>query len=307
MSRGKTISNSPESATTVQRAGTWVGLVLLLSAMVPIAGAQVNPCVSSSWSDTTDVHTEVRPEVDEYRGRITFRTQPGCSAAAGCNGAGANEARFEVVSPPDWVKANFTKNPAPVNGSTDPLGTRETSNEMFFRLNRSAPFESSFSLQVRASCGFQSLGSVSKGFRVGPLVNVSASVVDSSKITDGAQWLVQLTNTGNVAVMVSVHPHPSQEEADVHWAIPEVQTVGTAQSGVDSVVVVPIRATGDALPANLSLTVRVVEEDDAAAPPFDIELALPYTVFSGQSTPAPGLALLLSALALVLRRRHASA
>lgn len=271
----------------MRRALVALATIALLPLFATTVDAQ-NPCVTTSWVDTGPVRNVVRPEVDEYRGRVTFTRQAGCPLA-GCPDAAAAEATFRLGNGQQpWIVGNFTKNPVPVNGSSQPLSVRTTQNELFFRLNRSAPAESSFSVQVFAECGSPNTRSVAaKSFRVGPLVDVDADVINAAMLDDGAQWVIRITNSGNVPVIAEFLPHPSESEADINWTVPDFQLVPVAEGDAESLAVaVTVLVQGENIPANLSLTLRMREADDEQAAPFEFELPLPYTVFTGKSTPS---------------------
>ncbi len=285
-------------------------LALAAIAILPLSATAVdaqNTCVTTSWVDTGPVRNVVRPGVDEYRGRVTFTRQAGCPLA-GCPDGTAADATFRLGNGQQpWVVGNFTQNPVPVNGSTQPLSVRTTQNELFFRLNRSAPAESSFTIQVFVECGSPNTRSVAtKSFRVGPLVDVAADVVAAAPIDNGAQWVIRITNSGNVPVIAEFEPHPSESEAGINWTVPDFQLVPVAEGDAESLAVaVTVLVQGENISGNLSLTLRMREADDEQAPPFEFELPLPYTVFTGKSTPTVPVAWLLIALiaVFVARRR----
>lgn len=288
-----------------------VAAVLLLPLVVPLAHAQNSACISTTWTDTGPVRNVVRPEVDEYRGQITFTRQAGCPLAQ-CPDANSTEATFRLANGQQpWIVGNFTKNPVPIVGSTQPLSSRSTQNELFFRLNRSAPAQTSFTVQVVAECAGGDLRSfATKGFRVGPLIDVTADVIAATTLDDGAQWVIRITNSGNVAVVAEFEPHPSEEQAGIEWMVPEFQQIPIAEGDAESIAVaVNIAVRGEKIPGNLTLTLRMREADDAQAPPFQFDLPLPYTVFTGKSTPSLPVSWLLVGLVLMCfaRRRQVSA
>ena len=290
----------------MQRALVACAAVVLLPLVAPLAEAQ-NTCVTTTWTDTGPVRNVVRPEVDLYQGRISFTRAPGCPT--GCPDATSSQAVFRILNQQQpWLEANFTQNPVPINGSAQPLASRTTENDVFFRLNRSAPFESNFLLQVAAECGGANTfirSTASKSFRVGPLIDVTADVVSAGTIADGAQWVVRITNHGNVPLVAEFEPHPSEREAEIRWTTPEFQTIPVAEGDSASIAVaVTISVQGERIPGNLSVTLRMREADDAQAPPFTFDLALPYTVFTGKSTPTVPIAWIVVAFSgLVAARR----
>ena len=291
----------------VQRALVALAATALLPLFAAVAEAQ-NTCVTTSWVDTGSVRNVVRPEVDEYRGRVSFTRAPGCPT--GCPDSTASEAVFRILNQQQpWLQANFTNNPVPINGSAQPLSSRLTENEVFFRLNRTAPFATSFTLQVAVECGSANTlarSTATKPFRVGALSEVSADVVGASRVEGGAQWVIRITNSGNVALIAEFDPHPAESEADVDWTVPEFQRIPKPEGDAGSIAVaVAISVQGERIPGNLSVTIRMQEDNSLAGPPFQVELPLPYTVFTGRSTPAVPLSWLLIAVGalFVVRRR----
>lgn len=277
---------------------TWVAGALLL--LLPLASAPAeaqNTCTSGQWADVSG-STTIRPENDEYRGRITFSRQPGCPV--GCPDSTSTQATFEVLNPPPWLKGNFTQNPAPINGSAQPLAARTTQNDLVLQLDRTAPVDTSFTVRVRARCSQTS--EVTKTFRVGSLVNVTADVIRAAVVPGGAEWIIRISNGGNVPMRAEFQPNPTDQ---LVWDVPEGLVVPKPEGEFSSVSAsANISVRGDAIPKNLTVTLRLSEDNAPSGDPIEIALALPYTVFSGSSTPSVPLGWTLLGLVLLVAARR---
>jgi hypothetical protein len=286
----------------VTRAGALLAAMLFL-ALAPPPGAAQDLCVTSSWTHGVQSSNIVKPERDEYQGVIAFTRRAGC-VSPGCPDGSSNTATFEVLNPVDaWFKANFSTNPASVTGNGGPLGSPRTENEIRFRLDRDAPERASFSVQVRARCADGGTSTISRSFVVGQFVDVRSSIVHAAASRLGASWLLEVRNHGTAPVQVAFEPQSDDNDA-VTWTVLEPQEIAAAEAGSPTVRQFLVSMEGKNVRGNLTLTLAVRALGDDKSEPLRIIHPLPYTVFTGQSTPAPGLAVGLAFVALVVLVRR---
>lgn len=262
----------------------------------------------AGWTESGDAGTTIRPLLDEYRGRVTFATRSGCPPTSGCP-ADSPQVAFELVNPPDYVEWRFEPPKVRVNETTGALfPSRSAASEILLKLTHDAPYNRAFTLQARGTCE-SGTSSVSRSFRVGPLVGLTADVVDLRAEERGIAWTVLFQNAGNVELAVRFHPRPSSGEVPgLNWSHPAQLTLApqaatTASSFRENVT---FRVTGTNLSQEYALDYVYGpvgrNGDEEALTAF---IVLPYAIFEGEATPAAAapLVVLLLAGAAAARRR----
>ena len=262
------------------------------SLAAPPATAQ-GQCTTLDVQEQSAVGSSIRPEADEYRARLTFRSQP-CGLPAlpggGCQTGTQNQVTFEVTAPKS-VTANVTPKQASFSGT-------QAQSTLRLAVAMTRPNET-FEVTVSATCA-GSRASRGLAFVVADLYRVAGRAVAVRTTDDSTAWRVSVESTGNAPTSVRFEGVSVNDTDPLVWDLPEPVRLGgrfsggtppnattvtvriqsASQSGIAILYLRPGRVDGDNRSFQDAYTVPLsLIEFRGASPAFDAALALLVVAF----------------------------
>ncbi|MBI2077677.1 MAG: hypothetical protein HYT80_04800 [Euryarchaeota archaeon] len=269
-----------------------------LSCAPPSASAQ-GQCATLDVQEQSTVGLSIRPEVDEYRARLTYRSQP-CGLpglpGGGCQPGTQAQVTFEVRAPKQ-ITANVTPKQVAFSGSQ-----AQTTLRLAVAMNK--PNET-LRVELSATCA-GSRAARDVDFKVRELYRVVGRALDVRTASGTTTWRVNVESTGNAATRVRFEGVTLNATSRFEWTLPEPVTLpGQLTAGTaarSTTVLVQVRPAADSGQAVLFLRPGAPDGDNSTTQ-GSVTVPLSLIEFRGES-PGVGSAFLLAVLALVAVRRR---